>query len=321
ASASRADALTLTLVSSAARRAALPALYRAVFLRDAHHVALFAAPFTSTRRTPRLRARPPVRALALCVSARLPSLERALASVAAAGAFTHLTALALTAPLLAAHAHWLRVHSITPHTLMIFHHGLPQPLDFRAPFLAHVHTLYTPELSGFRRSSPADLPALRRIALCARAHQPPGAPAALAVQIAALLAACPALEILVLALHTRPHREQYDAAPWRAALASLTTSDPRLRIVPFARPARLEWRAAIADDSAVRSDVFADADALAQDPGELRVRADAVAREAETFKAWPPAREWDLDVHAAPGYVHGKTGVDYPGTPAPATWL
>jgi hypothetical protein len=209
---------------------------------------------------------------------------------------------------------------------MLFHHGRPQPINFRAPFLSAVRTLYTSTLSGFGGSTPADLPTLRRLALVSRARQPPEIIAQLVAQIAALLRSMPRLEIAVLSLHTRlattrSRASESELGPWTTALAPLR-ADARFEVLPFARPARAEWEhPSVFADAAV--DSYSERTQSGGDGGGggknllFEMIRDAAAEEA-SFHSWPPSREWDLDVHQAPGYVHGKTGVEYPGTPARA---
>ena len=101
--ASRADAHALCLVSSAVRRAVLPALYHNVLLRSAGQVPAFVSPFTAKQRRPpychysspaaprgrndndasssgfnaKLLAHIPIHALALALPTKRPSLEAA----------------------------------------------------------------------------------------------------------------------------------------------------------------------------------------------------------------------------------------------------
>ncbi|KAH9959983.1 hypothetical protein BC827DRAFT_427927 [Russula dissimulans] len=225
--ASRADAHALCLVSSAVRRAVLPALYHNVLLRSARQVPAFVSPFTIKQQRPpyyrytapgflhstspsssssndssdsKLLAHIPIYALALALPTKRPSLEAALARTAPA--LASLEHLALTAPLLGAHAHWLRAAPrVRPHTLMLYHLGRPAPVHFGEPFLRSVTHLYTSTLSGFRDSSPASLPALTHVALSTRAAQPPAIIDEVLAGARRVLSNCPHLAILVLSLH------------------------------------------------------------------------------------------------------------------------
>ena len=220
--ASRVDAHALCLVSSAVRRAVLPALYHNVLLRHAAQVPAFVSPFATytirhiSRRSSspgnaKLQAHIPIHALALALPTKRPSLEVALAR--AAPALSSLEHLALTAPLFGAHAHWLRDSSssssnrsteqqrgIQPRTLMLYHLGRPAPIHFGEPFLQRVTHLYTSTLTGFRGSSPASLPALTHIALSTRAAQPNAIIDEVLASARRVLSACPDLAMLVLAL-------------------------------------------------------------------------------------------------------------------------
>jgi hypothetical protein len=220
--ASRVDAHALCLVSSAVRRAVLPALYHNVLLRHAAQVRAFVSPFASSTTlyslrslsslpggNAKLQAYIPIHALALALPTKRPSLEVALAR--AAPALASLEHLALTAPLFGAHAHWLRARSsgnsdgssqsvIQPRTLMLYHLGRPAPIHFGEPFLRRITHLYTSTLTGFRGSSPASLPALTHIALATRAAQPPAIIDEVLASVRRVLAACPDLSMLVLGL-------------------------------------------------------------------------------------------------------------------------
>ncbi|KAI9447215.1 hypothetical protein BJY52DRAFT_363138 [Lactarius psammicola] len=352
--ASRVDAHALCLVSSAVRRAVLPALYHNVLLRHAAQVPAFVSPFamsTSWRPSHRcpspsnakLLAHIPIHALALALPTKRPSLEVALAR--AAPALASLEHLALTAPLLGAHAHWLRGSSsngeqraIQPRTLMLYHLGRPAPVHFGEPFLRCVTHLYTSTLTGFRGTSPASLPALTHIALATRAAQPPAIVDEVLASARRVLAACPDLAMLVLALDGAQMPAQVQAqmqvqelahalglgpshppstslgsialpAPWRGALAQLPARqrDPRLHVLPFALHARLAWQDVIAD----APDVFAcarawrDAEARGDAAGMLRLAAEVATRNT-ALESWKE-EEWDLDLMTAPGYVHGRS--------------
>jgi len=297
--ASRADAHALCLVSSYVRRAVLPALYYNVLLRSASQVPAFLSPFTA-KQSPlpnlfypshaalsrshnrnaggtsddtnsKLLAHIPIHALALALPTKRPSLESALACTAPA--LASLEHLALTAPLLGAHAHWLRAASphVRPHTLLLYHLGRPAPVHFGEPFLSGVTHLYTSTLSGFRGTSPACLPALTHVALATRAAQPPIVVDEVLAAARRVLTSCPHLVMLVLSLDTTGTAHATSAAaaaaaaactsgsggsdlasattsssiitlsaPWRAALAR--QRDPRLYVLPFALHARIIWR-------------------------------------------------------------------------------
>lgn len=354
--ASREDAHVLCLVSSAVRRAVLPALYHNVLLRHAAQVPAFVSPFAAStgwrpsHRYPssgnaKLLAHIPVHALALALPTKRPSLEVALAR--AVPALASLDHLALTAPLLGAHAHWLRggdgeQRAILPRTLMLYHLGRPAPVHFGEPFLRRVTHLYTSTLTGFRGTSAATLPALTHVALVTRATQLPATIDEVLASARRVLAACPDLAMLVLALDgaLMPAQVQVQAqmqlqelthalgldaahppppppplgaialpAPWRAALAQLPARqrDPRLHVLPFALRARLAWQDVVAD----APDVFAcartwrDADARGDAAGMLRLAAEVVARNA-ALESWKE-EEWDLDLMTAPGYLHGRS--------------
>ncbi|KAI0246921.1 hypothetical protein BJV78DRAFT_88112 [Lactifluus subvellereus] len=357
--ASRADSHAFCLVSSAVRRAVLPALYHNVLLRYAGQVGPFVSPFTAKSRpspyqyyyspsaSPRnhntgdnakLLAHIPIHALALALPTKRPSLEAALARIAPA--LASLEHLALTAPLLSAHAHWLRAAPhIRPRTLMLYHLGRPVPVHFGEPFLQDVTHLYTSTLTGFRGTSPASLPALTHLALITRATQPQAVIDEVLAGARRVLATCPNLAILVLALDhvglTVPSSTsggngngtlQGPGAPaiilpppWCAALAR--QRDPRLHVLPFALHPRLMWRGIVGDsagsgdqdeDAAVGGarDVFAYAQAWreAQACGAttvmLRLAAEVAARN-DALDSWKED-EWDLDLMTAPGYIHGR---------------
>ena len=341
---SRTDAHTLCLVSSAVRRAVLPALYHNVLLRHAAQVPAFVSPFAvstswSTRRcsslgNTKLQAHIPIHSLALALPTKRPSLEVALAR--AAPALASLEHLALTAPLFGAHAHWLRDSSgehqaIQPRTLMLYHLGRPAPVHFGEPFLRRVTHLYTSTLTGFRGSSPASLPALTHIALATRATQAPAIIDEVLASARRVLAACPDLAMLVLALDGAQMPAQVQAqmqmqelalahnlepaqsppslgsialpAPWRSA----RQRDPRLYVLPFALRARLAWQDIIAG----APDVFAcarawrDAEARGDASAMVRLAAEVAARNS-AVESWKED-EWDLDLMTAPGYVHGRS--------------
>ena len=328
-----ADAHALCLVSSAVRRTVLPALYHNVLLRYATQVPAFVSPFPMStnwrpsHRSPspgnaKLLAHIPIHALALALPTKRPSLESALAR--AAPALASLEHLALTAPLLGAHAHWLRSggeeRAIRPRTLMLYHLGRPAPVHFGEPFLRHVTHLYTSTLTGFRDTSPADLPALTHVALSTRAAQTPATIDEVLASARRVLAACPELAMLVLALEGAQVQAQMELAqeeahdsgatpplpaPWRAALAR--QRDPRLYILPFALRARLAWQ----DIVAGAPDVFAcarawrEAEARGDAAGMLRLEAEVGARNT-ALESWKE-EEWDLDLMTAPGYVHGRS--------------
>lgn len=358
--ASRADAHAFCLVSSAVRRAVLPALYHNVLLRSASQVPAFVSPFTAKQRRPpyhyypspthngsggsspnsKLLAHIPIHALALALPTKRPSLEVALARTAPA--LASLEHLALTAPLLGAHAHWLRAAPhVRPRTLTLYHLGRPAPVHFGEPFLRNVTHLYTSTLCGFRGTSPASLPSLTHIALSTRATQPPSVIDEVLAAARRMLNTCPHLVMLVLSLDSTgststPTAIAASAAaaaatagscahggigtaapsiitlpvPWRAALAR--QRDPRLHILPFALHARIMWWDVVAggEGSGVQ-DVFAcaqawrDAEARGATSVMLRLAAEAALRNA-ALDSWKED-EWDLDLMTAPGYVHGRS--------------
>ena len=356
--ASRADAHALCLVSSAVRRAVLPALYHNVLLRSASQVPAFVSPFTAKQKRPpyhhypylaghnnssssnaKLLAHIPIHALALALPTKRPSLEVALARTAPA--LSSLEHLALTAPLLGAHAHWLRAAPhVRPRTLMLYHLGRPAPMHFGEPFLRNVTHLYTSTLCGFRGTSPASLPSLTHIALTTRATQPLSVIDEVLTAARCVLSTCPHLVMLVLSLDstgstptpasiaastaaaaaTAPSCAQGSGTatpsiitlpiPWRAALAR--QRDPRLHVLPFAPHARIMWWDIVAggDGSGVQ-DVFAcaqawrDAEARGATSVMLRLAAEAALRNA-ALDSWKED-EWDLDLMTAPGYVHGRS--------------
>ncbi|KAI0278422.1 hypothetical protein BGY98DRAFT_541153 [Russula aff. rugulosa BPL654] len=360
--ASRADAHAFCLVSSAVRRAVLPALYHNVLLRSASQVPAFVSPFTAKQRRPpyhyypspsghdnsssssnsKLLAHIPIHALALALPTKRPSLEVALARTAPA--LTSLEHLALTAPLLGAHAHWLRAAPhVRPRTLTLYHLGRPAPVHFGEPFLRNVTHLYTSTLCGFRGTSPASLPSLTHVALSTRATQPPSVIDDVLAAARRVLSTCPHLVMLVLSLDSTgstptPTAIAASAAaaaaaatpascahggigiatpsiitlpvPWRAALAR--QRDPRLHVLPFALHARIMWWDVVAggEGSGVQ-DVFAcaqawrDAEARGVTSVMLRLAAEAALRNA-ALDSWKED-EWDLDLMTAPGYVHGRS--------------
>ena len=356
--ASRADAHALCLVSSAVRRAVLPALYYNVLLRSASQVPAFVSPFTAKQRRPpyynypspaghnnssynaKLQAHIPIHALALALPTKRPSLEAALARTAPA--LISLEHLALTAPLLGAHAHWLRAAPhVRPRTLTLYHLGRPAPVHFGEPFLRDVTHLYTSTLCGFRGTSPASLPSLTHIALSTRATQPPSVIDEVLAAARRVLSTCPHLVMLVLSLDSTgstPTPAAIAAStaaaaataascahggigtatpsiitlpiPWRAALAR--QRDPRLHVLPFALHARIMWRDVVAGGEGSGSqDVFAcaqawrDAEARGASSVMLRLAAEAALRNA-ALDSWKED-EWDLDLMTAPGYVHGRS--------------
>ena len=374
--ASRADAHAFCLVSSAVRRAVLPALYHNVLLRSASQVPAFVSPFTAKQRRPpychypsptsprgrnstsrndngfgssssnanaKLLAHIPIHALALALPTKRPSLEVALARTAPA--LTSLEHLALTAPLLGAHAHWLRAAPhVRPRTLMLYHLGRPAPMHFGEPFLRNVTHLYTSTLCGFRGSSPASLPSLTHIALTTRATQPPSIIDEVLAAAKRVLSTCPHLVMLVLSLDatgstptpstitsaaaaaaaanaTCTHGGSGTATPsiitlpvpWRAALAR--QRDPRLYLLPFALHARIMWRDVVAGTEggggSGAQDVFAcaqawrEAEARGATSVMLLLAAEAALRNA-ALESWKED-EWDLDLMTAPGYIHGRS--------------
>ena len=366
--ASRADAHALCLVSSAVRRAVLPALYHNVLLRSAGQVPAFVSPFTAKQRRPpychypspaaprgrndndasssgfnaKLLAHIPIHALALALPTKRPSLEAALARTAPA--LTSLEHLALTAPLLGAHAHWLRAAPhVRPRTLMLYHLGRPAPVHFGEPFLRNVTHLYTSTLCGFRGTSPASLPSLTHIALTTRATQPPSTIDEVLAAARRVLSTCPHLAMLVLSLDatgSAPSPAVASAAaaasvanascthtvsetvthsiitlpvPWRAALAR--QRDPRLHVLPFALHSRIMWQDIVAgaEDAGGSGahDVFScaqawrDAEARGATSVMLLLAAEAALRNA-ALDSWKED-EWDLDLMTAPGYMHGRT--------------
>jgi hypothetical protein len=355
--ASRADAHALCLVSSAVRRAVLPALYYNVLLRSASQVPAFVSPFTAKQRRPpyyhypspaghinsssnaKLQAHIPIHALALALPTKRPSLEAALARTAPA--LVSLEHLALTAPLLGAHAHWLRAAPhVRPRTLTLYHLGRPAPVHFGEPFLRDVTHLYTSTLCGFRGTSPASLPSLTHIALSTRATQPPSVIDEVLAAARRVLSTCPHLVMLVLSLDSTGSTPTPAAiaastaaaaataascahggigtatpsiitlpVPWRAALGR--QRDPRLHVLPFALHARIMWRDIVAGGESGVQDVFAwaqawrDAEARGASSVMLRLAAEAALRNA-ALDSWKED-EWDLDMMTAPGYVHGRS--------------
>ncbi|KAF8492183.1 hypothetical protein F5888DRAFT_1806908 [Russula emetica] len=339
--ASRADAHALCLVSSAVRRAVLPALYYNVLLRSASQVPAFVSPFTAKQKRPPCLHISLFHALALALPTKRPSLEAALARTAPA--LASLEHLALTAPLLGAHAHWLRAAPhVRPRTLMLYHLGRPVPVHFGEPFLRNATHLYTSTLCGFRGTSPASLPSLTHIALSTRATQPPSVIDEVLAAARRVLSTCPHLAMLVLSLDSTGSTPAPAAiaastaaaaaataascahggigtvtpsiitlpVPWRAALAR--QRDPRLHVLPFALHARIMWRDIVAggEGSGVQ-DVFAcaqawrDAEARGATSVMLRLAAEAALRNA-ALDSWKED-EWDLDLMTAPGYMHGRS--------------
>jgi len=361
--ASRADAHALCLVSSAVRRAVLPALYHNVLLRSASQVPAFVSPFTAKQRRPpyhyhssptdyndsdssrsssnaKLLAYIPIHALAIALPTKRPSLEVALARTAPA--LASLEHLALTAPLLGAHAHWLRAAPhVCPRTLMLYHFGRPAPVHFGEPFLRNVTHLYTSTLCGFRGTSPASLPSLTHIALSTRATQPPSVIDEVLAAARRVLSTCPHLVMLVLSLDgtgstptpttiaastaaaaaaaaTCTHGSSGTTTPsivtlpvpWRAALAR--QRDPRLHVLPFALHARIMWWDIVTDgEGAEAQDIFTcaqawrDAEARGATSVMVRLAAEAALRNA-ALDSWKED-EWDLDLMTSPGYVHGRS--------------
>ncbi|KAH9059186.1 hypothetical protein EDB87DRAFT_1684942 [Lactarius vividus] len=332
--ASRVDAHALCLVSSAVRRAVLPALYHNVFLRHAAQVPAFVSPFAvstdwhPSHRCPspsnaKLLAYIPIHALALALPTKRPSLEVAVAR--AAPALASLEHLALTAPLLGAHAHWLRGGSggeqraIQPRTLMLYHLGRPVPVHFGEPFLRSVTHLYTSTLTGFRGSSLASLPALTHVALATRAAQPPAIIDEVLASARRVLAACPDLVMLVLALDGAQMPAQVQAQMQVQELANALGLGPSQSPPAPARshraPCAVAHRACAAprpqDIIAGAPDVFAcarvwrEAEAHGDAAGMLRLAAEVTARNT-ALESWKED-EWDLDLMTAPGYVHGRS--------------
>ncbi|KAA1475062.1 hypothetical protein DENSPDRAFT_883270 [Dentipellis sp. KUC8613] len=315
--ASGSDARNLCLVSSSVQRLVLPALYHTVTLTTAEQVSSFATPYLPKRISPflPLPAPPPtapraprVHALALAVPPKRPSLEQTLASVAASDAFSELTHLAITAQLIAAHGHWLRRYDLRPRALMLYHHGLPLPVAFTAPFFANVTHLHTSTLTGFRGSSLADLPALTHVALFTRAAQSPAVLHDTAAALVHALHTLPRLQMLVFSIgaHAHAHARQANIDAWAGALGG-ALRHARFFFLPYARRARLDWHAAARG----RADVWAHARAWRAAGAEEResMCARAELEDAEFMKmkrSW----EWDLDLVQAPGYVYGKSKGD-----------
>jgi hypothetical protein len=220
---------------------------------------------------------------------------------------------------------------------MLYHLGRPAPVHFGEPFLRGVTHLYTSALTGFRGTSPASLPALTHLALTTRAAQPQAAIDEVLAGIRRILATCPNLVILVLALdHLNLTISSSTSSgngngmfqgpaitlppPWSGSLAR--QRDPRLHILPFALHPRLMWRGIVGDsddgagdqdeDAAVGGarDVFAYAQAWreAQACGATTVKqqlAAEVAARNDALDSWKED-EWDLDLMTAPGYIHGR---------------
>jgi hypothetical protein len=276
---------------------------------------------STTNSNTKLLAHIPIHALALALPTKRPSLEVALARTAPA--LSSLEHLALTAPLLGAHAHWLRATPhVRPRTLMLYHLGRPAPVHFGEPFLRSVTHLFTSTLSGFRGTSPASLPALTHVALATRAAQPIDEVLAGARR---MLSTCPHIAVLVLSLDATggaaPTSSSNNAAlapsiitlpaPWRAALAR--QRDPRLHVLPFALHARIMWRDIVAGTGTAggAQDVFAIAQAWREAEARgaahvlLRLAAEAALRNA-ALDSWKED-EWDLDLMTAPGYIHGRS--------------
>ncbi|KZV67588.1 hypothetical protein PENSPDRAFT_754837 [Peniophora sp. CONT] len=254
-------ALRFCLVAHSVRRIVLPLLYRSVHLYREQHVSSFALAFASRKPSlvplpSRITLRPPplapVRALALSIPHALPSLESALAGAAAAGAFDRTQYLAISAPLLGAHAFWLRSRQIAPTTIMLFHTGRPQAVDFTLPIFQRVHTLYTSTLDGRRRlsiSSNSDndtfaltaLPALRRLAMTTRAERGAAEITQFCLNVRKVLQKLPQLEVVVVRLL---HTTHASLARWGMPLAALAREGgARLKVVGFAPTARIEWDA------------------------------------------------------------------------------
>ena len=323
--ADRTDAKNLCLVSSSIRRLISSCLYHNVLLRNAEQVTSFASPFLPKRSSLFLSSssqrKPvspfPIYSLALAVPARRPSIEEMLGSIG--NAFKNISNLSITAPLLGAHAFWLRKHHVRPTTAMIFHLGLPNPVNFRESYFSHVTHLYTSTLTGFHSSSLRDLPALTHVALTVRASQPERVMHNITAQIRELLHDCGNLHMIVLSLGTPAFRGHegycYYLTCWDRIL-SFCASHPRFFLLPYVRPARLEW-----DDITSRQpDVFSRAkewreiEAEAEE-GSKREKKEAIWKqvwtEEEEFKRWKDGREWDLDLREAPGYLEKKSSLDW----------
>ncbi|TFY64040.1 hypothetical protein EVG20_g6076 [Dentipellis fragilis] len=313
--ASGSDARNLCLVSSSVQRLVLPALYHTVTLTTAEQVSSFAAPYLPKRISPflPLSAPPPttpcpphVHALAFAVPPKRPSLEQTLASVAASQAFSELSHLAITAQLIAAHGHWLRRYDLRPRALMLYHHGLPLPVAFTAPFFSNVTHLCTSTLTGFRGSSLADLPALTHVSLCTRAAQSPTVLRDTAAALVNVLHMLPRLQMMVFSIGAHGHGRQANIEAWLGALSS-ALRHPRFYFLPYTRRPRLDWH----DATRGRADVFEHARIWREAGAEERelICARMELEDAEFMKlkrSW----EWDLDLIQAPGYVYGKSKGD-----------
>ncbi|THH13000.1 hypothetical protein EW146_g7171 [Bondarzewia mesenterica] len=328
--ADRTDAKALCLVSKSIRRLVLPFLYHTILLRNTEQVVAFAAPFLPRRPPPfplssspsssRPVASFPVYSLALAVPAKRPSIEHALDSVA--GAFTKVLNLAITAPLLGAHAFWLRKHDIRPTTFMLYHHGLPKPINFREAYFSQVTHLHTSTLSGFHSSSLRDLPALTHVALMIRATQQESVMFEIICIMQDLLVDCRKIEMIVLSLDLPAPRGQeaecYDLTRWNMVLR-FASLNQRFFLLPYTRRARLEWH----DIASNRSDVFSRAWEWRAIEEEQDVRLkemkknkvwERVYMEEEAFVKWSDEYEWDLDLKQAPGYAHQKSDADWGDT-------
>lgn len=239
-----------------------------------------------------------IRAMALVLRQSYPSIETALESLAPA--FNKLETLAISSKLLAANAHWMRRHPFRPIKLMLLHHGCPQTVNFREPFLQSVTHLYSSTLDGhYNKSCVLDLPLLSHLSIQTRIDVPPILQQSIATIIRFILSTSSTIQSIVLCLNP------FDLADpllktWTARLQHVL-EDKRFHILPYQRSARLEWRDIIAGrpDIWERAATWESLDSLSGKKMHM-----CTARICETFN--PPPRKhlegWELDLVQHPDY-------------------
>ncbi|KAH9991887.1 hypothetical protein BJV77DRAFT_1068020 [Russula vinacea] len=260
--ASRADAHAFCLVSSAVRRAVLPALYHNVLLRSASQVPAFVSPFTAKQRRPpychyppptsprgrnstsrndngfgssssnanaKLLAHIPIHALALALPTKRPSLEHR--------SWAHTRTGSRRTTRASAYADALSSRTTRTNALR---RTLPPQCDA----FIHIHALRFPWLIT------CVPPSLTHIALTTRATQPPSIIDEVLAAAKRVLSTCPHLVMLVLSLDatgSTPTPSTITSAAAAAAAANATcthggsgTATPSIITLP------VPWRAALA---------------------------------------------------------------------------
>lgn len=235
--------------------------------------------------------------MALVLRQSYPSIETALEILAPA--FTKLETLAISSKLLAANAHWMRKHPFYPAKLMLLHHGCPQTVNFREPFLQSVTHLYTSTLEGHHnKSCVLDLPLLSHLSIQTRVDVPPVVQETIATMIQIILSSA-TIQSIVLCLNPFALAD-LRLKSWADRLQHVL-EDKRFHLLPYQHSARIEWQDIVGGRPDVwdRAATWASLDSLTSK--KLRM---CTAQMHEAFN--PPPRKhlegWELDLVQHPDY-------------------